>query len=210
MDDIKAVVQRCDKCQKSRPAQPKQPIMQMNKATYAMQVVGTDLFQLGGKHYIVVVDQYSGFPMAGQFSTPPSSTTVLNHLEHWFNLFGVPEAIVSDNGPQYSSDEYDEYAKERNIRLIHSSPYHSSGNGLAEAAVRNIKELLKKYEGNWKKFQRGLMLWRNMPNKSGKSPAEMFLGHRQRTILPLLPGQYDFQIEDAIKAAEKRKKIRSE
>ena len=93
---------------------------------------------------------------------------------------------------------------------IHSSPYHSSGNGLAEAAVRNMKELLKKYDGNWKKFQRGLMLWRNMPNKSGKSPAEMFLGHRQRTILPLLPGQYDFQIEDAIKAAEKRKKIRTE
>ena len=100
-----------------------------------MQVVGTDLFQLRGKHYIVVVDQYSGFPMAGQFSTPPSTTTVLNHLEHWFNLFGVPEEIVSDNGPQYGSEEYEAYAKERKICLIHSSPYHSSGNGLAEAAV---------------------------------------------------------------------------
>ena len=38
----------------------------------------------------------------------------------------------------------------------------------------------------------------------------MFLGHQQRTVLPLLPGQFDFQVEDAIKAAEKREKNRSQ
>ena len=38
----------------------------------------------------------------------------------------------------------------------------------------------------------------------------MFLGHEQRTMLPMLPGQYDFQIEKSIKGTIKREKIRSE
>ena len=115
-DDIQAVVRKCDKCQKSRPSQPGQPIMQMNKATFPMQVVGTDLYQEMGKHFIVIVDQFSGFPMVGQFLTHPSTNSVLNHLEDWFNLFGVPEELVSDNGPQYASVDYKAYPEERKIR----------------------------------------------------------------------------------------------
>ena len=129
-------------------------------------MIHEQLFQELGKHYIVIIDQYSGFPMVGQFQTPPSTNSVLNHFEHWFNLFGVPEELVSDNGPQYDSTDYKAYAEERKIRLVHSSPYHSSGNGLAEAAVKNVKKLLKKHQSNWKNFQRALMLWRNFPNKS--------------------------------------------
>ena len=76
--------------------------------------------------------------------TPPTTNSVINHLEHWFNLFAVPEELVSDNGPQYDSADYREYTEESRIRLVHSSPYHGSGNGLAKAAVKNIKGLLKK------------------------------------------------------------------
>ena len=115
-DDIQAVVRKCDEWQKSRPSQPRQPIMQMNKATFPMQVVGTDMFQEMGKHFIVMVDQFSGFSMVGQFLTPPSTNSVLNHLEDWFNLFGVPEELVSDNGPQYASVDYKAYPEERKIR----------------------------------------------------------------------------------------------
>ena len=38
----------------------------------------------------------------------------------------------------------------------------------------------------------------------------MFLGLEQRTMLPMLPSQYDFQIEKSIKGTIKREKIRSE
>ena len=177
-DDIKRTVRKCPECQKRLPSQPKQPIRQMNKATFPMQVIGTDLFMISGRDFIVAVDQYSGFPFVGQFFSPPTTNSVINHLEVWFNLFGVPQEIVSDNGPQYNSIEYDQYAKERNIELVPASPYHPEGNGLAESAVKNVKSLLLKYANNWKAFTRALLLWRNFPNKSGSSPAEMFLGHR--------------------------------
>ena len=147
-----------------------------------MQVIGTDLFQLSRRDFIVAVDQYSGFPFVGQFFSPPTTNSVINHLEIWFNLFGVPQELVSDNGPQYGSMEYEQYAKDRKINLVPASPYHPEGNGLAEAAVKNVKSLLSKYANNWKVFSRALLLWRNFPNKSGSSLAEMFLGHKQRTM----------------------------
>ena len=77
-----------------------------------------------------------------------------------------------------------------------------------KAAVKYTKTLLKNHHKDWKKFNEALMLRRKVPNKLGASLAEMFLSHKQRTLLPMLPGQYDFQMENAIKSVEKQKKIR--
>ena len=213
-DDIKKVVRQCKECQIKQPSQAQQPIMQRNQATFPWQVVGSDLFQIDGdgrqNYYLVVVDQYSGFPLIAKFNKAPDTAAVINHLEHWFYIFGVPQQLISDQGPQYASAAFAQYAKQRGFQWVPSSPYHPQSNGLAEAAVKYTKTLLKDHHKDWKKFNEALMLRRNVPNKSGASPAEMFLGHKQRTLLPMLPGQYDFQIENAIKSAQKRKKIRSD
>ena len=98
-EDIKRVVRKCQECQRKLLAQAKQPIVQQNKATYLMQVLGSDLFYLNWREYIIAVDQYSWFPLIGQFTQPPTTLSEVNHLELWFNLFGVPEQIICDNGP---------------------------------------------------------------------------------------------------------------
>ena len=208
--EIEKYVKKCKVCLKKLPSQVQQPIVQRNKATYPWQVVGSDLFELNSRHYIVVVDQFSGFPLVAEFPKAPSALSVINQLEHWFCIFGVPQEMISDNGPQYRAAEMAQYALQRGFKRVTSDPHYPQANGLAESAVKNVKKLLEKHGGNYKKFNQALMLWRNFPNKSGASPAQMFLGHEQRTMLPMLPGQYDFQIEKSIKSANKRKHIRSE
>jgi len=49
-----------------------------------------------------------------------------------FARHGIPDVIVSDNGPQYSSHEFGEFVKTLNVKHITSSPYHPQGNGEAE------------------------------------------------------------------------------
>jgi hypothetical protein len=114
--------------------------------------------------------------LVGEFFSPPTTNSVINHQELWFNLFGVLQELVSDNDPQYGSAEYNQYGQEQTIRLVHSSPYHPQGNGQSKAAVKNVKLLLIKHGNNCKVFSRALLLWRNFPNKSGRSSTEMFLG----------------------------------
>ena len=127
-------------------------------------------------------------------------------MKNWFNTFGWPERIRSDNGPQYRS-EFDEFCAEHSIVHENSSPYFPQSNGLAESAVKQMKFLLKKCKEDQSKFSDALLEFRNTPNVSGRSPNQMFFGRRLRGRLPHLPGANDLDIGNAIAGAQQRKSL---
>ena len=49
-----------------------------------------------------------------------------------FSAFRLPEQLVSDNGPQFISDEFATFMKGNGICHIQSAPYHPASNDLAE------------------------------------------------------------------------------
>ena len=61
-----------------------------------------------------------------------------------FARFGVPEEIVSDNGPCFTSQEFTNLTQSNGIHHIKSAPYHPAKIGLTERAVQVLKEGLKK------------------------------------------------------------------
>ena len=66
---------------------------------------------------------------------------------------------------------------------------------------------MKKCNENQKEFSSRLLEFRNTPNVSGKSPAQMFFGRRLRGKLPHLPGANDLDISNAIVGATNRKAL---
>ena len=58
-------------------------------------------------------------------------------------MFGKPQTIVSDNGPQFLST-YDNFCKEWGIDHVTSSSRHSQGNGFIERQIKYIKPVIKK------------------------------------------------------------------
>jgi hypothetical protein len=64
-------------------------------------VIGTDLFELKGVTYLLVVDYFSRYPEIAKF-TSTTSLAVINVLKSIFARHGIPEVIRSDNGPQYT------------------------------------------------------------------------------------------------------------
>ena len=78
--------------------------------------------------------------------TKPSKTTsasVITALKPIYTRHGIPDALISDNGPQYSAKEFEDFAKFYDLTYKTSSPYHSQGNGEAERAMKTVKKLLK-------------------------------------------------------------------
>ena len=201
--EIKLMVQNCDICRPFLPSQTQEPIIPGTTATGPMTDVGSDLFQIGHNHYLVMVDRYSGFPFVEKLKSLKTSN-ITKILKEWFNNFGWPERIRTDNGPQYRS-EFDEFCKDFNIIHENSSPYYAQSNGLSEAAVKQMKHLMKKVNENFNEFSTRLLEFRNTQNVSGKSPAQMFFGRRLRSQLPHLPGANDLDIANAKKGAEQRK-----
>lgn len=93
--------------------------------------------------------------------------------------------MVSDNGPQYGSLEFATFAK--NYELIHqtSSPRYSQSNGEAERAVKTINSLLVNTEDPFLV----LMAYHSTPLQNGYSPAELLMGRKIHTTVPVSPDQ---------------------
>ena len=68
-----------------------------------------------------------------------ASTATIHELRPLFASYGLPEQLVSDNGPQFVSDEFQVFLKSNQVKHIRSAPYHPSSNGLAERFVRTFK-----------------------------------------------------------------------
>ncbi len=175
----------CMKYSASLPATDGQEETASVEPLEPMEAVATDLFEWGGRHYIVLVDRFSGFIWC-QMLKRLDTRAVLNMINTVFLEHGFPCAIRSDGGPQFRS-EFNSYCELNGITHELSAPYHPQSNGLAENAVKTAKDLLKKTQEAGESFVDALAAWRWTPRADGASPAHMFFGRRPRGPLPRLP-----------------------
>lgn len=61
-----------------------------------------------------------------------------------FGRFGLPNKIISDNGPQFRASEFIEFCKQNRIVFYTSPPFHPATNGAAENAVKSFKRGIQK------------------------------------------------------------------
>ena len=72
---------------------------------YPWQIAGTDLFEIDGTHYLLIVDYFSRYPEVIQLTSTTSAAVIRTLSRH-----GIPETVRSDNGPHYSSKEFAQFA----------------------------------------------------------------------------------------------------
>ena len=112
--------------------------------------------------------------------------TIINVMSEWFNMLGWPRSMRSDGGPQFRG-ELTEFCNENKIIHELASAYNPKSNGLAEAAVKNVKLLMEKCFRAGECLDSALYIWKNTPRVDGKSPVQLLFGRRQLTSLPTLP-----------------------
>ena len=102
--------------------------------------------------------------------TTTSSSTVITVLKSIFARYGIPEIMISDNGPQY---EIKQFARQYGFNHITRSPHYPQSNGQAEHAVQTVKKLLKQAEDPWVallNYRAAPLPWCNL------SPAKLLMG----------------------------------
>ena len=146
--------------------------------------MGTDLFKWNKQTYLLIVDYYSRFIEIARLSRPTAEQVI-----HWtksiFVRHGIPEILISDNGPQFGSEMCSEFAKEYQFQHLTSSPYFPQSNGEAERAVGTVKRLLNRENDPYL----ALMAYRATPLQNGYSPAELLMSQRLRTTVPITRSQ---------------------
>ncbi|KAJ0012151.1 hypothetical protein NQD34_013126 [Periophthalmus magnuspinnatus] len=199
---ISEMVLKCRTCIQERH-NSSEPLMPTEYPVRPWQRVGTDLFELRGKTYLLAVDYYSRYVEIALLNKTKSND-VITHLKSFFARHGIPEVLMSDNGPQYSCQTFTEFAATYGFKHITSSPKFPQSNGEAERAVQTVKNLLKKAADPYL----ALLAYRATPLQSGYSPAELLMGRRLRTTLPTLPSQLEPTLRTAQPAEKEREKRR--
>uniref|UniRef100_A0A8D0C7Y7 Gypsy retrotransposon integrase-like protein 1 n=1 Tax=Scleropages formosus TaxID=113540 RepID=A0A8D0C7Y7_SCLFO len=206
--DIEKMVSTCEICLKHQNKQAREPLITVDLPKYPWQKVGTDLFHFNGKDYLLVVDYFSSYPEIALLSNS-SSACVIQHMKSVFARHGIPTVVMSDNGPCYSSSEFQDFAAHYDFQHVTSSPQFPQSNGKAEKGVHIVKQLLKKASESKSDPYLALLSYRASPLEHGASPAELLMGRKIRTTLPYRGDIKQDVIKDIAmkqKALQKRQK----
>ena len=175
--EIEKEVGKCIACKETQNNQCKEEIFQTEAPSYPFQIVAADLFYWNGQDFLLVVDYYSRYWEIMKLCEINSSS-VIKQLKNMFLRVGIPEILRSDNGPQFSSQEFRKFTQSWYFQHITSSPYYPKSNGLAEQYVQTIKNLLERCILSNSDPYLAMLELRNTPIANDKSPAEYAFGHQ--------------------------------
>ena len=100
------MILKCVVCLEDRnPTQQREQMLSHEIPDRPWQNVATDLFQWKDHHYILVVDYYSRYFEVAQLNST-KATSVINQMKAMFARHGIPSKVISDQGPQYSSESH--------------------------------------------------------------------------------------------------------
>ena len=115
-----------------------------------------------------------------------TSRSVIKEMKAIFVRYGIPDVLVTDNGPLFASAEFAVFAKTWMFKHTTSSPYHPQSNGKAKNAVKTVKRLFTKSKESGQLEFLALLDWHNTPSEGiGLSPAQPMMGCRCKTLLPV-------------------------
>ena len=115
-----------------------------------------------------------------------TSSSVIQHIKSILARHGIPETFVSDNGPQFSSMAFTQFALDYGFHHQTSCPNYPQSNGEAERAVHTVKSILNKVTDPYL----GLLSYRATPLANGYSLAELLMGRKLCSTIPMLSEMY--------------------
>ena len=141
--DIENITNCCEQCLRYQNKQKSERVIPHEIPLVPWTKVGTDLFCLKSKSYLIVVDYTSNFFDISQLPDKLSST-VMTHTKHIFSKFGIPKVVISDNGPEFKGEAYQKFSKTWDFQHLTLSPTYPKSNGQVERTIQLVKKTLTK------------------------------------------------------------------
>ena len=145
--DVKGYLEACERCTMGRHQHLHLPMGHI-LASRPLEMIAIDFTQFelstgGYENVLVITDVFSKFAQAIP-TRDQKATTVAKVLVHdWFQKFGVPQRIHSDQGRSFESRVIEALCSTYNIRKTHTTPYHPEGNSVAERFNRTLHDLIR-------------------------------------------------------------------
>ena len=189
--EIERTVRECEVCQMNQRKPPKSIPHPWVTPSEPWERIHLDFCGpfLGSMWMVVICAKTKWIEIVKMPNT--KSPAVIRELRALFSRFGIPRVVVSDNGPQLTSDLMKEFMTRNGVKQIFIASYHPASNGAAEGLVGKFKAAMKRMIvknsdimcnlANW------LMAHRNTPHPTtGVEPSVAMLGRRARSAISLV------------------------
>jgi hypothetical protein len=200
-ETIEETAKSCEACAKVKDSPPTAPVHQWLWPSKPWSRIHLDFAgPFLGKMFLIIIDARTKWPEVAVMNVgSTTASAVIQSLKKTFSRHGLPDQIVSDNGPQFVSAELKEFLEQCGIKHTLTPPYHPSSNGEAERFVRELKSKLKAMESTSSSLSddltQFLSIYRTTPHSTtGLSPAELMYGRRLVTKLDKMRPNVDQKI----------------
>ena len=170
----------------------------------SIDIVGPMPIDEHGNRYIVsFIDRFSRFCRLVPVKSI-RTIDIMHAVDDWISLFGPPRYLLSDNGSQFVSYLFRDFAASTGIKLKTTTVYHPETNGMVERLHRWVKERLAllAYDGGLN-FVDGTDAWsdyinlisfayNSTPNRMNKlAPSTVVFGRNPARLEPLNEDELD-------------------
>jgi transposase InsO family protein len=108
-----------------------------------VDIVGPLPNSAGNTHIFTAIDRTTRWPEAVPLSSTSTAHCAAALFSGWIQRFGLPAAITSDRGPEFTSALWSALCKLLNISHQPTTAYHPQSNGLVERFHRRLKDALR-------------------------------------------------------------------
>ena len=147
--DVKEYVAACPACQGSKGPAPSRQIKQGTVTGSSFNdMVALDLFSGlmqapgGYNHILVIMDYFTRFAVAVPMRTKTAVEVMTAYQSNWVGIFGPPNHLLSDQGPEFTSDIFKGTVASGGTKKEWTTPYHPQTDGLVERFNRTLKSML--------------------------------------------------------------------
>ena len=199
--DITQFVQGCHSCQVVGHKPTPEPLIPTPLPPGPWVELGMDLLEIGNDHLFVVIDYYSRWSEVA-FIRDIKTFKVIRCLEIMFNTHGLPMRVRTDNGPQFTAEDFEKFCENLGIEQIKGIPYWPPSNGEVENHNKTLLKIARiaKLEKRDLRPEVEIFLFSyrtTLHCTTGMSPAELLFGRKLRIKLPSSSQLEDFVEEDS-------------
>ena len=145
--NVQAFIENCSVCAPAR-SKPSQGIIDntVQIPSIPMSTIHIDLWMIGtDTSVLIIVDSFSHF-VDNRILKEPSTDEILRNLVFFMTTHGLPMVIVSDNGPQFTSEKFADFCSYFGVLHKRCAPGNSRGNSTAEFQISRTQTLLRIYQ----------------------------------------------------------------